>query len=241
MPQTTDPQELHNFEQTAQMWWEAEGPFKLLHQLNPVRVQYICERCQHYLGLSADLLLKDLEILDVGCGGGLVAEALAKLGAHVTGIDAGPETITIAQRHAAQQQLEIDYRCGEVSTLLTETKRFNVIIALEIVEHVTDVAFFIQTLAQLLQPKGLLILSTLNRTPLSYMLGVVAAEYILNWIPKGTHQWRRFLKPHELAHHLRKAGLTIKEINGLTFNPCTGHWSLSTNLSINYFMVAQYE
>jgi 2-polyprenyl-6-hydroxyphenyl methylase/3-demethylubiquinone-9 3-methyltransferase len=236
---TIDAQEIHAFEQVAGEWWNLDGPFKPLHQLNPVRMQYILEVCQRYGGQPPENLLKGCHILDVGCGGGLAAEPLAQLGAMVTAIDAGAEAIAVAQEHARSQNLNIDYRCGEASNLLQEANRFDVITALEIAEHVADVPAFIATLAALLKPGGLLVLSTLNRTVLSYMLGIIAAEYVLRWVPKGTHQWDKFLKPHELAGHLRNAGLSVQEVKGLTFNPLSLSWHLSSHIDVNYFMVAR--
>ncbi len=240
MQTTIDAEEIHSFEKVAHAWWDLEGPFKPLHRLNPVRIHYILDVCQRYLDLTPANLLNDLNILDVGCGGGLVAEPLAQLGANVTAIDAGNEAVKVAQAHASQNNLDIDYRCGEVRDLIKDHTKYDVITALEIVEHVADVESFIDTLAQLLKPQGILILSTLNRTLQSYALGIVAAEYILRWVPKGTHQWEKFLKPSELAGHLRKSGLNPQETKGLIFNPLNRSWNLSAQTDVNYFMVAQF-
>lgn len=236
---TINPNELHNFETVADQWWDVHGPFKPLHRLNSVRVQYIFEACQKHFNLNIEQRLQGLDILDVGCGGGLVAEPLTRLDAAVTAIDAGERAIHAARSHAHQNGLDIDYRCGEVIQLLNEPQRYNVITALEIIEHLDDVQHFINTLRQLLAPNGIIIFSTLNRTVQSYMLGIIGAEYILRWVPKGTHQWQKFIKPSELAYYCRQSSLTIHDIKGLEFNLLTRQWALTCNIDINYFMIVQ--
>lgn len=236
---TINPDELYNFESVADQWWDEEGPFKPLHRLNPVRMQYIFETCQKHFNLNSEQRLQSLTMLDVGCGGGLVAEPLTRLGATVTAIDAGATAIKTARRHAEQNDLTIDYRCGEVAELLREPQRYDVITALEIIEHLDDVHNFISILKQLLKPNGIVILSTLNRTVKSYILAIIGAEYILRWLPRGTHQWQKFIKPSELAHHCRQSSLAIQDIKGLEFNPLHRQWLLTPNIDVNYFMVAK--
>jgi 2-polyprenyl-6-hydroxyphenyl methylase/3-demethylubiquinone-9 3-methyltransferase len=237
MRNTVDQKEIQAFSKDAAHWWDQDGPFKPLHRLNPVRLTYMKERiCGHY-GLDA-LSLKPftgLDILDVGCGGGLVCEPMARLGGNVTGADADPKAIEVAQEHAAQSGLDITYENKPAEQI---EKKFDVVLALEIIEHVSDPASFVKNCAALCKDGGLVIFSTLNRTPKSYALGIVAAEYILRWVPQGTHSWKKFIKPSELARHGRDAGLSPQEVQGLIFNPLKNEFSMSkTDMDVNYFMV----
>lgn len=225
--------EIEQFSKVAEHWWDEDGPFKPLHRLNPVRLRYIRDNLLNYFKLTSQSSpLSGLRVLDIGCGGGLLSEPLARMGANVTAIDASPETIEIAKKHATSMGLEIDYRCIAPESLINE--QFDVVFALEIVEHVADVAGFLKSCVKLVKPSGVLFLSTLNRTWPSYLAAIVAAENILGWVPKGTHDWDNFLMPSELAQHLRLLGFEFQDLVGLSFNPLKNEWKLSSDLKINY-------
>jgi 2-polyprenyl-6-hydroxyphenyl methylase/3-demethylubiquinone-9 3-methyltransferase len=231
-----DDKEVQRFQKVSAQWWDEEGAFKPLHRLNPIRIQYIRDSLiTHFQrDKAAPRPLEGLFILDIGCGGGLVAEPLARLGASVTGIDADPQAIEVATNHAALMGLPISYQCTTAETLAAAGQTFDVVLALEIVEHVADVAGFLSTCTQLVAPHGAFILSTLNRTWKAYALAIVGAEYILNMVPKGTHDWHKFLTPAELASHLRPLGFSFVDLRGMSYNPLTGEWSLSSDLGVNY-------
>jgi 2-polyprenyl-6-hydroxyphenyl methylase/3-demethylubiquinone-9 3-methyltransferase len=237
-----ETREIDQFSQHAEDWWNPAGKFKPLHRLNPVRVEYVRDQvCAHFGRKTGRQSFKDLRILDVGCGGGLLSEPLARLGGQVTGLDASEETITIAKAHAKQSDLAIDYRNGSVEDLAKQKTRYDVIIALEVAEHVADMASFLDGIRKLLKPDGLLIMSTLNRTPKSFLLGIVAAEYILGWVPRGTHQWQKFIRPSELVSRLQGYGLTATDLTGLIFNPLTGEFELRRDdLAVNYMLTASF-
>jgi 2-polyprenyl-6-hydroxyphenyl methylase/3-demethylubiquinone-9 3-methyltransferase len=250
MTSTVDQQEIQAFSNDAKDWWNPKGPFAPLHRLNPLRMGYIRGQICDHFGLDHHNLkpFKGLKILDVGCGGGLVCEPLARLGGTVTGIDADPVAIDVAKDHGKASGLSITYlnedsiEHGNPSPYPSPSGRgnYDIITALEIIEHVTDPAAFIASLQKLLKPEGILIISTLNRTAKSYALGIVAAEYILGWVPKGTHDWKKFVKPSELAGYLRQNNLKPTETSGLIFNPLRGEFALSkTDLDVNYFMTAK--
>jgi 2-polyprenyl-6-hydroxyphenyl methylase / 3-demethylubiquinone-9 3-methyltransferase len=230
--------EVEKFSKDAALWWDEHGPFAPLHRLNPARLGYIrAQIAGHYRLDSQNLVpFTGLKILDIGCGGGLVSEPMARLGADVTGIDADPVAIDTAQEHAQQAGLSIDYR-NKAAEELKAT--YDAILALEIVEHVEDPAQFMKTCARLAEPGGIVIFSTLNRTAKSFALGIVAAEYILNWVPRGTHDWKKFIRPSELAGHVRALGLTPENISGLVYDPVRGDFRISeTDVGVNYFMSA---
>ena len=232
--------EVEKFSKDAPRWWDETGPFKPLHRLNPARMGYIREQiCRHYdLDEKSLKPFKGLSILDAGCGGGLVCEPLARLGGDVTGVDADPVAIEVAKNHAGLSGLEIEYKNQSLENLKT---KYDVVLALEIIEHVDNPAEFVKTIARLVKPGGLAVFSTLNRTPRSFALGIIAAEYVLNIVPRGTHSWRRFVKPSELARCLRAAGMEPKNISGMVYNPLTGDFSISKdNMAVNYFMTAIY-
>lgn len=238
---TVEPKEIEQFAKDSSHWWDENGPFRPLHRLNPVRLGYIksqiCDRYERddkslkpYTGLS---------ILDIGCGGGLVCEPMARLGGDVTGIDADHNAIAVAQDHASQSSLDIDYRAVSTDGLIQSDKKYDVVLALEIVEHVADVERFVEHCFTLCKPGGLVIFSTLNRTPKSFFLGKVAAEYILGWVPKGTHDWKKFLKPSELSASIRYAGGNVQDVTGMVFDPLKGDFRLSNNdIDVNYFISA---
>lgn len=233
---TVDEAEIRHFSKDSAHWWDENGPFKPLHRANPVRLKYIkAQICAHF-GRDENALdaLEGLKILDVGCGGGLVCEPLCRLGGTVTGLDADANAIEAAETHAAQADLSIDYRCMDAVDL---NEKFDVVLALEIIEHVPSPAEFIEMLADKVAPGGLVIFSTLNRTAKSYALGIVGLEYLLRWVPKGTHDWKKFVKPSEIARAARQNGLTPANVSGLVYNPVRGEFALSdTDTAVNYFL-----
>lgn len=238
-PSSIDAAEVAKFQAMAAEWWDPAGKFKPLHMLNPVRLDYITGQIAAEFGRDRKFLrpFEGLRLLDIGCGGGLVSEPMARLGAAVTGADAAPENIEVARVHAAQSDLSIDYRATTAEAILAEGARFDVVLALEIVEHVADPQEFITTCARLLRPGGVLIASTLNRTPQSFAAAIVGAEWIMRWLPRGTHEWSRFIRPHELAGMFEAAGVTVVDRSGMVFNPLGWSWSLSKrDLSVNYLV-----
>lgn len=231
---TINPQEIQRFDHLAAEWWDPDGAMAPLHRMNPTRMRYVISTLQDKFKT-----LKNINILDVGCGGGLVSEPLAHAGAKVTGIDGAAELIRIAAQHAKKQDLSIDYRHCLTSDLIKENKQFDAVLALEVIEHVSDTDSFVAEIAQLLKPGGIAIFSTLNRSAASMAFGVIAAEYVLKWLPAGTHEWRAFVKPSELYILCHQHGLQAKETMGLTFSPASGEFRLDQdNLSINYFLTA---
>lgn len=235
---TLDPEEIARFSKISAQWWDENGAFKPLHHLNPTRLDYITQQLsRHYLKNTGNLPnFQGLSILDIGCGGGLIAEPLTRLGAAVTGIDASEKTIEVASAHASLMGLDIQYNCTTAEDLAETGQQFDVVLALEIVEHVADVAGFIKTCYQLVKPGGIVIFSTLNRTLKSYAIAIVGAEYIMRWLPVGTHEWRKFLSPGELGSHMKNAGFAVQNITGMSFNPLSWSWSLSKDLDVNYFI-----
>lgn len=236
---SVDRQEIQNFSKDSARWWDEKGPFAPLHRLNPVRLGYLRARIDAHFGLDPRSLkpFKGLSILDVGCGGGLVCEPMARLGGAVTGIDADESGIEAAKAHAAQTGLTIAYQATTTDKL--PPARFDVVLALEIVEHVADMPAFVAECLALCKPGGLAVFSTLNRTPKSFALGIVAAEYILRWVPAGTHTWKKFVKPSELSRALRDCGGAVQDITGLIFDPLAGTFRLSaTDIDVNYFVTA---
>ena len=233
--------EVDKFSKDAPSWWDENGPFAPLHRLNPARMGYIRGQiCSHY-GLDETGLkpFKGFSILDVGCGGGLVCEPLSRLGAEVTGIDADPIAIETARDHARHSGLEIHYQNQAAENIKT---KYDVVLALEIIEHVENPAEFVKSISKLVKSGGLVIFSTLNRTPKSFALGIVAAEYVMRIVPRGTHSWRRFVKPSELARHMRATGMEPKNVSGLVLSPLSGEFKISENdTAVNYLMSARAE
>ena len=233
---TVDDREIARFTAMADSWWDPNGNFKPLHRLNPARIGYLRDRLSAHFSLDAKSLtpFSDLRILDIGCGGGLLSEPMARLGAEVVGADAGEANIRVAALHAAQAGLEIDYRHTTAEVLAKAGEQFDVIVNMEVIEHVADVEMFLSACARLLATGGAMALSTLNRTPKSYMAAIVGAEYLLRWLPRGTHDWQKFVKPSELSRALDGAGLALKDIQGLIYNPLSQSWSLGRDTGINY-------
>lgn len=239
-PSTLDDGEVARFAQLADEWWDEKGPFRPLHQINPVRLTYIRDRLCGHFGRDANdpPCLEGLKVLDIGCGGGLVAEPLSRLGAEVTGIDPAAETIAAAKAHAEGAGLAVDYAAVTAETMVDDGRRFDAVLLLEVVEHVPDVPAFLKRLAPLVAAGGVMILSTLNRTLKAYALAIVGAEYVLRWVPAGTHQWDRFVTPEELQSSLRGAGFERTDLTGMVYDPLADRWSLSRDTGVNYFMTA---
>ncbi|WP_273500600.1 bifunctional 2-polyprenyl-6-hydroxyphenol methylase/3-demethylubiquinol 3-O-methyltransferase UbiG [Paracoccus sphaerophysae] len=234
-----DDAEVAKFRAMAAEWWDPAGKFKPLHMLNPVRLDYITGQIAAEFARDRKSLrpFEGLRLLDIGCGGGLISEPMARLGAAVTGADAAAENIEVARLHAEQSGLAIDYRAVTAEALLAEGAQFDVVLALEIVEHVADPQQFLTSCARLLRPGGVLIASTLNRTPQSFAAAIVGAEWVMRWLPRGTHEWRRFIRPDELAGMFEAAGVRVVDRAGMVFNPLGWSWSLSRrDLAVNYLM-----
>ena len=238
---SVDAEEVARFERLAETWWDPNGPMRPLHQMAPVRIGFVRDRAAETFGrdIAADRPFAGLSLLDVGCGGGLMAEPMARLGFAVTAIDAAERNIAVARRHAEQMGLTVDYRAEPVEAVAAGGRTFDVVLALEVVEHVADLDGFLAAAVATLKPGGLMVLSTLNRTAKAFALAIVGVEYVLGWLPRGTHDWRKFVQPAELAASLRHAGARVTELTGLAYSPLSGHWSLSRDLGVNYFAVAR--
>ena len=231
---TADPEQIARFNALAQEWWSPHGQFKVVHKFNAARVGPILKMLgESFNGRNSDVL-SDLRVADIGCGAGLVSEPLARAGATVTAIDASERNIAIARRHAEDAGLEIDYRCSLPEQLATEGASFDAVLSLEVVEHVADVRLFLKTIASLVRPGGRLILGTMNRTALSWVIGIVVAEWVLRWLPRGTHEWSRFVKPKETASLLKEFGFVEAELHGIVFNPFFWRWQASRSTAVNY-------
>jgi 2-polyprenyl-6-hydroxyphenyl methylase / 3-demethylubiquinone-9 3-methyltransferase len=236
-----DPAEVEKFSKMAAEWWNPKGKFGVLHVFNPVRLTYIKEQVTARKGLDphARAPFAGLRFLDIGCGGGLLSEPMARLGAEVVGVDPSEKNIKTASVHAQEQDLAISYRVGTAEDLATAGEKFDVILNMEVIEHVADPAAFTKSCCAMLKPGGLMFVATLNRTAKSFALAIVGAEYVLGWLPKGTHQWEKFITPDELKGWLSENGAQVKAESGVTFHPLANEWRRSKDLNVNYMVVAQ--
>ena len=237
---SVDDVEVERFSRLASNWWDARGPMAALHKFNPVRLAYIRDRAAARFARDPKKLdcLKDLRMLDIGCGGGILSEPLARLGAQMVGADPSPENIAAAAAHAGQSGVAVDYRATTAEALAEADERFDVVLAMEVVEHVADVKSFVATCAKMVKPGGLMIAATLNRTLKSFALAIVGAEYVLRWLPRGTHQWDKFVTPNELELAFESAGLDVIGERGVIYNLFADRWQLSSDMDVNYMLVA---
>jgi 2-polyprenyl-6-hydroxyphenyl methylase/3-demethylubiquinone-9 3-methyltransferase len=237
---TVDRAEVEQFEKLAAQWWDPGGPMAMLHKFNPVRLGYICDQaCVHFSRDRKRLdCLSGLRILDIGCGGGVLSEPLARLGATIVGADPAAANVEAARKHAAQSGLKIDYRATTAEALADAGERFDGVLAMEVVEHVADVELFVRRCAEMVSPGGMMIVATINRTLKSFALAIVGAEYILRWLPRGTHRWNKFLTPNELEAAMQRAGLRVRDERGVVYNMLADSWQLSNDMDVNYMMTA---
>ena len=240
MTTTINREEIQKFSDLADEWWDVNGKFKPLHMFNPIRIEYITEKIKQEFNLinRNNNFLKDLKILDIGCGGGLISEPLARLGGEVTGIDASEKNIKVAKLHSKKNNLNINY-FNKSPEQLNNSEKFDIVLNLEVVEHVENVDLYIKSCSNLLKKNGIMFTATLNRTIVSYIKAIVGAEYILRWLPIGTHDWNKFIKPEELEKKLSSANLSTIDVKGLEFNPLFSKWKKSDNLSVNYIICSK--
>jgi 2-polyprenyl-6-hydroxyphenyl methylase / 3-demethylubiquinone-9 3-methyltransferase len=238
---TIDEAEVARFSALAEEWWDPRGKMAVLHKFNPVRLAYIRDTACKRFGRNPKQLdcLKGLRILDIGCGAGILCEPLTRLGASVLGADPAEKNITAAKLHAEQSELAVDYRVTTAEALADAGERFDIVLAMEVVEHVADVKLFVRRCAEMVQPGGLMIAATINRTLKSFALAIVGAEYILRWLPRGTHQWDKFVTPNELEIALELGGLRVVDETGAVYNPLADQWRLASDLDVNYMLVAE--
>ena len=231
---SVNKKEIEKFSKIAAEWWDPEGKFKPLHKFNPIRIKYIKENIIDNFKLkNKSKSLSGINILDIGCGGGLLSEPLSRMGANVTGIDASDKNIKIAKLHSKKNKLKINYLCSSPEKLKIK-KKFDVILNMEIVEHVEDIDFFLKSCSKLLKKNGLMFVATINKTLKSYIFAIVGAEYVLRWLPIGTHEWEKFVKPEDLRKILMKYDLSLNKLEGMNFNIIKDEWSISKDLSVNY-------
>jgi 2-polyprenyl-6-hydroxyphenyl methylase / 3-demethylubiquinone-9 3-methyltransferase len=238
---SVDPAELERFSRHAAEWWNPRGSMAPLHKFNPVRLGYIRDQVAARFDRDPKKLdcLKGLRILDIGCGGGVLSEPLARLGAKILGADPSEENIAAARAHAGESGVDVDYRATTAEELADAKERFDVVLAMEVVEHVTDVGTFVDTCATMVRPGGLMIAATLNRTLKSFAFAIVGAEYVLRWLPRGTHKWDKFVTPQELETAIENGGLQVIGERGVVYNPFADRWQLSSDMDVNYMLVAQ--
>ena len=233
---SVNKKEIEKFSKIAEEWWNPNGKFKPLHGFNPIRIKYIKENIIKDFNINhSDKPLKNIKLLDIGCGGGLLSEPMCRLGANVVGIDASKKNIEVAKFHAKKNKLKINYKVASPEKLKTKTK-FDVILNMEIVEHVNDIDFFIKESSKLLKKNGIMFVATLNKTLKSYVFAIVGAEYILKWLPIGTHDWEKFVKPEDLINISKKNNLSLKKLDGMQFNILNGSWEISRDTSVNYIV-----
>lgn len=241
-----NPEDVARFNRLGDLWWDKMGKMGILHEINPIRVDYITDHARRFLlndpgalNVTRPLPLTGLKIADIGCGGGILSEALAELGATVTGVDPAPNNIAVAMRHAQQSGLEIDYRNISAEALVQSGEQFDAIAALEVIEHVEGPSDFIRLLSKMVRPGGLLFLATIDRTLKSYLFAIIGAEYVLGWVPKGTHEHHKFIRPNELASWLKKAGMREVDRAGMSYMPLMTSWRKSHDTDVNYLMTAR--
>ena len=237
---TVNQEEIQKFSLLADEWWNMEGKFKPLHMFNPIRIKYIIDICSSHYNLNKDenLPLKGLKMLDIGCGGGLISEPMCRLGAQVTGIDASEKNIKVASLHAKKNNLKINYLTASPEKM-TQYEEFDIILNLEIVEHVDNLNLYLEACSRLLKKNGIMFTATINRTLTSYIKAIIGAEYVLRWLPIGTHDWNKFVKPEELEKKLTNLNFLLKDMSGLNFNLLSRKWEKSNNLSVNYIIAVQ--
>ena len=237
---SVDPDEVKRFDRLAATWWDDEGPMRALHAMNPARLRWIMDEVAAHFGRDRGerQLLDGLAALDIGCGGGLLSEPLARLGAAVTGIDPAKQNIAVARGHGESSGFALDYRVASLDDVATTGEAFDLVFAMEVVEHVPDVAAFIDACARVTKPGGLVLLSTLNRTLRAFTLAIVGAEYVLGWLPRGTHRWDKFVTPTELETAFEAAELQVIGERGVVYNPFADRWQLSSDMDVNYMLVA---
>ena len=238
---SVDPREVARFDRLARDWWDPQGPMRALHRLNPVRLAYIRDTACTRFGRdpTSSRPLDGLTILDVGCGGGVLSEPLARLGGAVTGLDPAAANITVARRHADRAGLAIDYRDETVEAVTARADAFDIVLAMEVVEHVADVPAFVAACCAAVKPGGLLVVATINRTLRAFALAIVGAEYVLGWLPKGTHQWDKFVTPEELSAAVAEGGLSVTDRRGVVYNPLADEWLLARDTAVNYMIAAE--
>jgi 2-polyprenyl-6-hydroxyphenyl methylase/3-demethylubiquinone-9 3-methyltransferase len=238
---TIDQSEVDRFSAMAAEWWDPTGKFRPLHKINPVRLAYIRDMvCAHYgRDPKAHRPLEGLRILDIGCGGGLLSEPVARMGADVLGADASEKNIKIAMTHADQSGVPVDYRAVTAEALAEAGETFDIVLNMEVVEHVADVDFFLSTCASMVRPGGMMLVSTINRTFKAAALAIVGAEYVLRWLPRGTHQYEKLVRPEEIEAPLTTSGMQIVEMKGVFFNPLQNQWNLSSDIDVNYMVLAR--
>jgi 2-polyprenyl-6-hydroxyphenyl methylase/3-demethylubiquinone-9 3-methyltransferase len=237
---TIDEREVERFSRLAADWWNPRGDLAPLHKFNPVRLAYIRDKAVAHFARDAKRLdaLAGLRVLDIGCGGGILSEPLARMGAQMVGADPSETNIEVAKLHAAQSGLAIDYRCTSAEALAEAGERFDIVLAMEVIEHVADVPLFVRRCAEMVKPGGLMFVATINRTLKAFALAIVGAEYVLRWLPRGTHQWDKFLTPNEVEAQLENSGLRVVDDAGVVYNPFADRWSLSSDMDVNYMLLA---
>jgi len=237
---TVDEAEVRQFARLSSQWWDPHGSMAALHKFNPVRLAYVRDQACARFGRDARQLdsLAGLRILDIGCGGGILSEPLARLGAEVVGADPSEANVTVARAHAERAGVAVDYRATTAEALAEAGEHFDVVLAMEVVEHVTDVPLFVGCCAGMVRPGGLMIAATLNRTLKAFALAIVGAEYVLRWLPRGTHQWDKFVTPNELEIAFAKSGLDVSAETGVIYNLLADRWQLSTDMDVNYMLAA---
>jgi 2-polyprenyl-6-hydroxyphenyl methylase/3-demethylubiquinone-9 3-methyltransferase len=235
-----DRDEVARFDRIAATWWDEAGPMRVLHRFNPVRLAYIRDTVCRHLGRDplAPSPLDGLTLIDIGCGGGVLAEPLARLGAGVTGLDPAPTNVEVARAHAAQEGVPVEYRAETIESVVERGERFDVVLAMEVVEHVTDMPAFVRAACAAVKPGGLFFAATINRTMRSYALAIVGAEYVLGWLPKGTHSWEKFVTPDELTRAVEGGGLAVADVTGVVYSPLGDRWRAARDTAVNYMIAA---